>query len=634
MEMENPWESVPDEENAALGRDESSGEKGLTLEDFRYWRDSLSSEWLSSVDGDEDSLDDQQAAEERLYFQHFTILSPEGKLAVKTGSAPSDADAAIDSLTPTDIQVRVRPARNRENHKKRAELVAKFGRGVVAEWRKQKDLARLVAGNMAIRRVGVMRVLFDARRWPPMPKKRMSKEAKEEFEWKKRKKFPVILESRNPRYTRWRQLDDGSIVAVVETYKTTVGEARIAYSAYDKIWSILAGRSPNDALIVADVWIGTERAIFIDDQTVLDGDGIETHGYRRPPYIIIPFRELPFDEPSRRYRGMLSNAAGLYEIESQVLTMHVWQLAWNSWRTWKGHLRQGRNLSIIPGEFVDIDPLIGEYIEMLEGEPVPPELLQTANIISLYIQRNGIAQGPSTQEGARSAQQVWAVQSIRQQKVEPGKQDLQRGFEQALTMAAEIVIDRLPGQKITLPVPGKDEAGDPIGEIVITSADLDGYEESFTVTFGRRLDPALLEQAKAMMTLWSNKWMPYQTSVELGGLTDSPDEWKDMLLLEAVDNLDFMKEIAGHEQLSQYYGADDWRTMTFQQRMQSMQVQSGQGNVSQSTPGVQPTAMPSGPAPGAQGQIAGPRPIRAGGRMPASPPPNVRGGGMPGQTGG
>src|SRR5215471_12932690 len=56
-----------------------------TFNDMRYWADHPQAEW-----GD---LDQEQEAEADLYFQAFDVESPGGRLAVKTGSAPSDADA-------------------------------------------------------------------------------------------------------------------------------------------------------------------------------------------------------------------------------------------------------------------------------------------------------------------------------------------------------------------------------------------------------------------------------------------------------------------------------------------------------------------------------------------------------------
>lgn len=605
----------------------------LTLEDMRYWATSLDGLWHESAD-ESDALDDQQQYEEDLYFQRFSIDSPQGKYIVKTGSAPADADAAIDSITPTDIQVRVRPARNRDNHKRRAEKLAKFGRGVLSYWRQKKDIFRLSASDQVIRRVGVMRVMFDTRLWPPIPNN-LSGTKKDDWEWKKRGKFPVIAEVRNPRSTRWRQTDGGDMLAVVEKYRTTIAEAKIALGEYNKAYGYMLGRMPNEQVTITDVFVGRYRSVFLDNDPVIDGSGIEEHGYRRPPYVIIPFRELHFDHPAQRYRGMLSNAAGLYEIESQVLTMHVWQLAWNSWRTWVGHTADGRKISIVPGEFIPIDKERNEYIEMLAGEPVPPELLQTASIIGSYIQRNGIAQGPNTQEGTRSAQQVWAIQSVRQIKVEPGKQDFQRAIEQMLTLMAEIICDWLPDEKITLPVPGRDEAGKPIGEITISAAEIEGYEESFNVTFGRRLDPALLEQAKAVMTLAQNMWMPRRVSWELSGLTDSPEEWEDELYLQQVNDLDFMKEVGGWEATVAMYGERSWQAQYYRQRMQTPPPgKSGQpsgpagGLVGQPPSPMQPTALPPGPSPAARPAPGAPGPA---GRPGSSAPSNVPQGGMPGQ---
>jgi hypothetical protein len=69
--------------------------------------------------------------EEDLYFQNFDVESPGGRLAVKTGSAPADADAAIDSLVPPDISVRVRPARARQKYRNQADKLTRFGKAML-----------------------------------------------------------------------------------------------------------------------------------------------------------------------------------------------------------------------------------------------------------------------------------------------------------------------------------------------------------------------------------------------------------------------------------------------------------------------------------------------------------------------
>jgi hypothetical protein len=611
----------------------------LSLDDMRYWRDSLDGSWGESVE-DEGGLDDQQESSESLYFQHFDLISVNGENAVRTGSAPADADAAVDSLTPVDIQVRVRPARNRQTHKERAERLAKFARGVLTDIRKKRDIFRLVASDQVIRHVGVMRALFDDRRWPAVPTVFDEEADEDRAEWEAaHRRFPIIVEVRNPRFVRWRMTDSGELLAVTEKYQTTVAEARLSFSDCPRAVTLLLGRRPNDKVWISDIWVDTDRCVLLDEEPVFgEGDsGVRAHGYPEPPYVIVPFRELHFEEPSRRYRGMLSNAKGLYQIESQVLTAHTVMLYWNAWRSFKGHFAdKDRKIDIRPGSFIDVDPARGESIELMGGEPVPPELMNTASIIDAYIQRNGVAQGPRTQEGTRSAQQVWAIQSIRQLKVEPGKQALQQGVERLLMLIARILTTRLPaGERLTLPVPGRDREGNPIGEVTITVGDLLSYEESFDVTFGRRLDPAVLEQAKAVMGLALNNWMPRIKSWELSGLTESPEEWEDELYLQAVNDLDFMKEVGAWEALVASFGADSWQVQNYVQRMQ----QPPPGRRGAPAPAaqngqvagpLQPTALPPGPAMG-----AGPAPGRSapvGGRMGPSAPRGGGGGGMPGQT--
>lgn len=618
------------------------------LDTVLYWRDHLRSMWDSSPSAQESSLEDRQRDEENLYFQRFDILAPEGRLGVKTGSAPSDADAAIDSLTPTDIQVRVKPARNRGKYVDQADLLARFGRALLSHWRKRSDPYRRVSSDMVIRSVGVARVLYDERTWPARPKEFFqdgeSEDDKADWEIRNRKSIPIMFEPRNPRLVRWHMTEDGLILAVAEIYRTTVTEARIALGSWDRANRILDGRSPRDMVEISDVWIGDYRSVLIDLMPVFGADDECSlpHLYPEIPYIIFPFRELPFDEPGRRYRGMLTNASGLYAIESQVLSMHVWMLAWNAWRTWKGWTIDKRKLRIVPGEMIPINQGAGEYLELLQGDPVPPELLNTASVIDSYIQRNGVAQGPRTQEGTRSAQQVWAIQSIRQIKVEPGKQALQRGLERALMLAAQIIERFMPDDEVTLPVPGNNREGKPLGEVRITAKDIAGYDDAFDVTFGRRLDPALLEQAKALMGLSQNNWMPRRISWELSGLTESPSEWEDELIRQGIEGLDYMTEIAGYEWLTAFYEPDDWRITNYQMRMQSQPPPNRGGRngggfgPARGGPGapaggtMQPTGMPAGPAANAMPQPGGAS--RSQGRLGQTAPRGAGGGGMPGNS--
>src|SRR5215831_14722823 len=132
-----------------------------TFEEMIYWRDHLNGQW-----GD---LDDEQEQETYLYFQQFDVESPGGRLAVKTGSAPSDADAAIDSLVPPDISVHVRPARAREKYRKQADKLTRFGKAMFYSWRRRKDFVRQIATDMVIQRVGVGRIMVDRSLWPEKP---------------------------------------------------------------------------------------------------------------------------------------------------------------------------------------------------------------------------------------------------------------------------------------------------------------------------------------------------------------------------------------------------------------------------------------------------------------------------------
>ena len=588
-----------------------------TFEEVRYWRDHLISEW--------GELDDAMEDEEDLYFQTFDVESPGGRLAVKTGSAPSDADAAIDSLVPPDISVNVRPARARQKYRDQADKLVRFGKAMLHSWRKQKDVLRQIPTDMVIRRVAVFRIMVDRTLWPnkpeglevhgPVPEQEEDEpdedyesrveaweaaDPEEIWEVRHRRKNPIVFQRRDPRMVRWREAEDGELLVVVEHYETSKTEAMYAFGRYgDTAWA-LRNLAPDSLVWVDDVWIGRYRCLILNDHPLFPvGDtgpyqGVAEHGYPEIPYVIVPFRELTFNDMERKYRGMLTNASGLYPIESNVLTMQVWMLAINAWRTYLGWTKDGRQIEIRPGQYIPIDQRIGEYLQMLEGQPVPEELLQTTGVIDQYIQRNGVAQGPRSAEGTRSAQQLWAIQSMRTLKIESAKDALIRGITRALELAA-MELEVCLQDRLILPVPGKDRNGEDLGEVTIRPQDIDGYWDGFEVSLGRRLDPALLEQWKALQALSSNKWIPHRTSIELSGATDNPQEWIDELVREAVDALPFVIEQVGLERVKNWFGEDSPRFIALSQKlMQEQQSQNSPMNPQGGT--IQPPAAggPSG----------------------------------------
>lgn len=564
-----------------------------TYEEVRYWRDHLNSEW--------GNLDNSMEDEEDLYFQTFDVESPGGRLAVKTGSAPSDADAAIDSLVPPDISVRVRPARARQKYRNQADKLTRFGKALIYAWRKQKDVLRQIPTDMVIRRVGVFRIMVDRTLWPrkpeamevrgPMPEQEEGEDdeayearveawedadPEEIWEVRHRRKNPIVFQRRDPRVVRWREAGDGELLVVVEHYQTSKTEAMHSFARYNDTAWILRSRMPDELVWVDDVWIGRYRCLLLDDYPLFEvgGNGpfrgVAEHGYPEVPYVIVPFRELTFDDMERRYRGMLTNAAGLYPIESNVLTMQIWMLAINAWRTYLGWTKDGREIQIRPGQYIPIDQRIGEYLQMLEGQPVPDELLQTTSVVDQYIQRNGVAQGPRSAEGTRSAQQLWAIQSMRTLKIESAKDALTRAISRALELAA-MELEVCLQDRLTLPVPGKDRNGEDLGEVSIRPEDIDGYWDGWEVSLGRRLDPAILEQWKALQALQANKWMPHRQSIELSGATDNPQEWLDEMVREAVDSLPFVIEQVGLERIKNWFGEDSERFIALSQKLMEQQ---------------------------------------------------------------
>lgn len=556
---------------------QAEDERPLEIE-FRAWADALSGEFAD--------LHREQEAEEHVYFQQFAVFTPDtaGAIqpvqAVKTGSAPADADAMMDSLVPPKIQITCKPRRGREKHRKQARKLALAGAAILESWRRRKDVLQQLAADMVIQRVAVARVVYDRALWPPYPadfqheparsegeddetyadRLAQFEESREDWELSHRKKWPIRFERRNPRTTRWRQDESsGELLVVAERYSTTALEALQTFRGYKEAREYLQQfkDTPSQPVTVTDVWYGRWRCMYLDEVPIFpDAAGhVLPHGYACIPYLIAAFRELPFDEPNKKYRGGLTNAASLYPLESNVLTMHVAILAWNAWRTWVGWTADGRDFDVIPGQYIPIDKRKQEYLEMLSGEAVPPELLQTSATVDQYVQRNGVAQGPRTSEGTRSAQQLWAIQAMRAIKIERAKAALSMLVSAAIGYALMMVEQNIK-EKITLPSDSRDEEGQEIGEVSFGPADIQGYWDGIRANFVTRLDPAVLEQAKALMALSQNNFMPWNAAVEMSGMTDNPQAWEDDIFREKAERSPLLIDVVTLEKLVDYYGEE------------------------------------------------------------------------------
>jgi hypothetical protein len=218
-----------------------------TLSECREWRDSLCGSFTT--------LDEGQSREEELYFQSYRVW--------KTGSAPSDAEGAIDSLVPQQVQIRCRPARATDAWQKIVDKRVRFGRGLLHSWRNPRDQLRLIATDQVLRRVGIGRVLWDKRYWPDRPDdwKGRTKADQEVWETRHRTRCPLTFEARNPRYVRWMDTADGALLAVVEHYPLVVADAKVTFAAYPKAKAVLSKYSNvRETVWVDDLWIGARRA--------------------------------------------------------------------------------------------------------------------------------------------------------------------------------------------------------------------------------------------------------------------------------------------------------------------------------------------------------------------------------------
>jgi hypothetical protein len=542
-----------------------------TLEECKAWRDTLDGEW--------GKLDSLMQESEDLYFQNFEIETHNEVEPVKTGSAPADADDAIDALSPQDLQIQVRPSRDKDKYKEQAETLTRWAKAITANWRRRRDPLRTLASDQVIRGLAVARIMLDRSRLP---------RDKDHDGWNitRRGQCPIVFQRRNPRHVRWRTDDEGNLLAVTESYQTTALEAKLAFGAYRAIETALKGKDPNDPVDVADIWVGDYRCLLVNDRPMFAGEGatgkhkgVLPHTYPTIPYVIAPFRELGFDDPDQRYRGLFFNTTQLYKMESNAVTMHLNMMRFNAYRTWIGWTADGHDIQMIPGTVEPIAKHRGEYLEAPNGPSTPPEVLQTAGMFSQLIQRNSVS---GTGGETRSAEQVWALQGIRQAKLTSAGGSLSALWWEAMVLATWIADDMF-GEPLILPVPGKDRNGVFLKEVRITPEIIDGYYEGFEVAFGRRLDPALLEQWKTLSMLAGNSFLPLDQAWLIGGVTDTPREFERALMRQAMERIPWMVEIGAANWAKEYFEPDSWQVRAIDNKLEESQ---GTGNQQKGSPGV------------------------------------------------
>jgi hypothetical protein len=555
--------------------------------------------------GEWSGLDAAQTYEEKLYFQDTkNIEHYRGERAIKTGSAPSDAEGAIDTLTPEQVQIKITKPRDTDRWQKTADKRVRFATGLLHDWRTPRDLIRLVSSDQVVRRTGVARVLWDRRRWPDHPAgwKGETEDFRDEWELRHRTKCPIVFEARNPRYVRWKDLQDGTLLSVVEHYPLSVPDAKVIFAQYPRAVQILKGYSntANQIVWVDDLWIGEYRCILLEDQPILTQlggnaqyQGVMKSPYPEIPYIMVPYREMNFENPAERYRGMLTNSGDLYLHEAEVLGMITQMVRFNSWRTWKGYFHdfEKTQIEVIPGTVLQVKKHQNEYIEPMTGETFPPDLMAPMQMYEGYIGRNSVVTGGSASgEQNRSAQQAWANMAIRQLKLNPARQSLQTGVSQALRLATVIGSLFLEDETLVLPLPGRDEKGKDRGSVSIKASDLENYPDCYTVKFGAPVDPARIELAKALFTFANNNAMPLRTAIEMSGLTEVAQDWIDDLRGQRIESVPGFAELAALEQLEDYYEDDPEKMAIF--KMFLMQQKQGPGG------GGPPPGGPAVPSPG------------------------------------
>jgi len=302
-------------------------EKKITVEEVLYLRDKMR-DIYSDVHREFEEDD-------RYYELDFLQLLKVPKEFVDDATVIPTARQLIDVYTDhvdlANARVSV-PQRSETDPKKaekaerQAELLAKFGKGILYRSSVEEDISqlRVAAKHQGLYGLGCIKTVFDGDRWMDKPLQKDG-EPDDDYanrldEWRAERDstMPIVIQAVNPR----NLLHDPSGSFVIEERERMMIDVRQRWPK----WSNPDGKKVDEKVVLTSYWDKNFRCELADNEPLYKvADGVFRHKYGIKPYTLIEsgLGNLSYDgEIAKRYVGILRYLRGVLISESRNFSLY------------------------------------------------------------------------------------------------------------------------------------------------------------------------------------------------------------------------------------------------------------------------------------------------------------------------
>jgi hypothetical protein len=273
---------------------------------------------------------------------------------------------------------------------------------------------------------------------------KLSEEEKEEIENKRLVHFPLFVTVPDPINVYCSPAHNGFVpVDVIEFYEMTVSEAQNLCDLNEWLWR--TEKKSTDTVKWMSYFDRDWRCFFLGDEPVIP---VQPNLFHFCPYVHIPsgYGHSSYQgKPETLYRSILYPQKGVLKMETRQLSQVDAESARYAWPRPKIIGEEEDVKQIYPDPKTDLfspDAIIRETdrvkVEILSGEPLPPNLFQLLALARAYAQTPSILGGVRP-AGVYSAQGMEDLMSTAKPIYKDVIKNLEDGLAVLLGMGAKIV---------------------------------------------------------------------------------------------------------------------------------------------------------------------------------------------------
>jgi len=375
--------------------------------------------------------------------------------AIVLPTARDMVDTCVDYTNIDNVIVKVPILKDKPADKVRAEILRKFGYGVLYRNNVESSIAplRIAAKHYWLHGLTIIKTVWDADRWVDKPE-RKEDESENEYnnridEWRSEHhdSIPIITQAVSPRCIMLDPSYDGQGF-VFETREELVYNVKQRYPQ----WKNNNGKKITEKVKHVSYWDNNYRCELFDDEPILKvAGGVAKHSYGFIPYVSIDsgLGNISADNDlSKRYVGILRYMLDLLRSESRDYSLADILIAREILTG--GFLEGDRanevtEFSVKYGEINRLPP--GVKFTPYEPKLPPAELGQHLGLSSDYISAHAAPRSTRglSEAGVRSGSDRRLIQSQAAQRYQYSNQAFRHGVAKVLSNCARVMKNVVPG---------------------------------------------------------------------------------------------------------------------------------------------------------------------------------------------